>query len=73
MNPLLFSASLFILAVTINSSSVFLQKKYHIYSRFGNGAVHVHSLVILPAWVGFVWSTTNLTTSNGSLGYNGPL
>lgn len=42
-------------AVTVNSISVYMQKRYNLYTRrFGGKDQMIHSLVILPFWIVFV-------------------
>jgi protein-S-isoprenylcysteine O-methyltransferase Ste14 len=41
-----------ILAITVNSVSVYLQKHRRVYDKFDNGLM-VHSIVITPCWVIF--------------------
>ncbi len=53
MRYLLLTITAFILAITVNSTSVFLQKQHGIYKRFKYG-MYVHGLVITPAWALFI-------------------
>jgi len=49
----------FALAITINSVSVYLQKRHVFYGRWGKGWL-AHSLLITPAWATFIFLVSQL-------------
>ncbi|MBI2588910.1 hypothetical protein HYW35_01740 [Candidatus Saccharibacteria bacterium] len=56
----------FALAVAINSVSVYAQRRYKYYNRWQNGWL-IHSAVIVPAWIAFIYLFVSL---NGHYGIN---
>lgn len=60
MRALLLASLLFVLAVIVNSASVYLHKRYRIYARFGKHANTSHSFVILPLWVLFALTASKM-------------
>lgn len=63
MRYLIVTISAFILAITVNSTSVYLQKHRGIYTRCKHG-MYVHGLVITPAWILFVLLLSGLNRHN---------
>ncbi len=57
-------ATLLILAIAVNSTSVYLQKTRNIYKRFGSNALKVHTGIITSVWVAFVLSTALIFRSS---------
>ncbi len=76
MRYLMLTITAFILAITVNSTSVYLQKQWGIYKRFKHG-MYVHGLVITPAWVLFILLLSGLnrhyTINIPHTGVAGPL
>jgi len=52
MSYFVLTSIIFVLAITVNSLSVFLQKRYRLYDKFHHGWM-IHSLIILPFWLLF--------------------
>jgi hypothetical protein len=50
------SISLLILAITANSTLVYLQKTRHLYQRFGNRAHGIHGSILSVFWGAFIVS-----------------
>lgn len=51
---------LLILAATVNSASVYAQKRFNYYNRFGKNGFFVHSLVISPIWLLFLYCSARI-------------
>jgi len=49
-----FAIAALVLAIGINSLTVYLHKKYRVYDRFGHNALTVHSTLISIFWGGFI-------------------
>ena len=52
MSYFVLTSIIFVLAITVNSLSVFLQKQHSVYDKFHHGWM-LHSLIILPFWLLF--------------------
>lgn len=57
---------LLVLAIGVNSVSVYLQKSRHIYKRFGSNALKVHSAIISFFWLLFIGSEFLVSRSSWS-------
>lgn len=59
------ACGLFILAILVNSSAVYLQKRHEVYDRFGKNAHRVHAGIISIFWslfiILYVWLETQTT------------
>jgi len=53
-----------VLAITVNSASVYLHRRWRIYDGFENGLL-VHGLVITPFWLTFVLLISGLNQAYG--------
>ncbi len=58
--PLIKAVLVFFVAITVNSLSVYLQKHFRIYDRFGRWGIWLHSLIIIPLWFWFIYQSANL-------------
>ena len=54
---------LLVFAVAVNSVSVYAQKKYGFYNRFGSNNFLIHSLVITPLWILFLYASVHLSSN----------
>lgn len=59
MGYFVLTCAVFIVAIGINSASVYAQKHYGFYDRWHRGWTW-HSIAILPAWILFVYLLVNL-------------
>ena len=75
MEYLLLTCTIFALATGVNSASVYVQKRFKVYDRWRHGWV-MHTTLILPAWIVFLYLLVNLNdhyqltiTSSPVIGY----
>lgn len=62
MGWLLLTCAVFALAISVNSGSVFAQKRFQFYDRWRNNGLLVHGLVILPLWAAFIYLLATLNS-----------
>lgn len=59
MEYLVLTSVVFAVAIGINSGSVYAQKHHKFYDQWRNGWA-LHSVIILPAWIAFIYLLVNL-------------